>query len=335
MIVSETEARQANSYIAFEPHFNDKEYWCICFFNGRDLNNMVEKLAPIEEIRNGELHLLLNNSLEGMSNSIEYVHRLAEHLSIPKNKITFVTSAYDVSSSDIRCVIADTFEFTQSVRMSESSVREPSKKKFIYPNHRWRLHRPILVSLLASKDLLKHGHVSMRQADDNQSWDSCRTAMLEQMPELTAHSLPDLYIDEAEFSVGYPDELAKRFYMESAISIVSETNFYSGTSRFFSEKTYKNIDYEMPFILVSRPHSLSLLREKGYETFHPYINEDYDLEEDDNKRLVMIANEIERLCELPDEDMSELIEQLKPICARNREVLARKQYPHDFIWHTL
>lgn len=339
-IFSATDIGESNPYIEFESLFTDIEYYCV-YFVGSEVLSTVKNYIPddiLDEIKHNDLHLLLSNNLEGMHDIAIHVSKFAEDMQIPKDKITLLTSAYDIISSDIKTVITDAFEWAQLHRLTNSKTKREYKKRFIYPNHRWRLHRPALVAMLAHRDLLKHGYVSLRVADDNRSWNEFSEIIANKYPELKnfdTNTIPDLFIDNVEFNVGYPDELAKSFYEESCFSIVSETNYYHPESRFFSEKTYKNIEYEMPFILVSRPYSLSLLRDKGYKTFSPYINEEYDLEEDDDKRLVMIADEIERLCNLPEQELLEITKQLEPICKYNRQVLVNKKYPDDFIWHTL
>lgn len=339
-ICSDTETVPSYPYLEFESYFDDKEYYCIYFLTG-DVLKSAEKFIPtdiLDEIRHQNLHLLLSNNLEGLLDSVDYVQEFIERLNIPASKVTLLTSAYDMPNSIIKTVVTDAFELIQQTKISKPKANTKFTKRFIYPNHRWRLHRPALVALLASKNLLDYGYVSLRQADDGLSWETCYTDIINKYPELQNFditSIPELYIDDTEFDVGYPEELSKSYYEQSCFSIVSETNFYSPSSRFFSEKTYKNIEYEMPFIFVGRPHSLSLLRDKGYKTFSPYINEDYDTVEDDDQRLLMIANEIERLCNLPEYDLLEIVEQVRPICEYNRQVLINKKYPDDFIWHTL
>lgn len=95
------------------------------------------------------------------------------------------------------------------------------------------------------------------------------------------------------------------YYEDSYYSIVTETTFFSDNLDFasghmdtgflVSEKTYKPIAAKHPFIMMSCAGFLQLLKDVGYKTFHPYINEAYDLESDDRKRLNMIIDEIERL----------------------------------------
>ena len=80
----------------------------------------------------------------------------------------------------------------------------------------------------------------------------------------------------------------------------------------FTEKTHKFHLAKMPFILYAMPGSLKVLREQGYKTFSPYINETYDLIENDEDRSVAIANEIERLCFMSDEWWYETLLELQP-----------------------
>lgn len=80
----------------------------------------------------------------------------------------------------------------------------------------------------------------------------------------------------------------------------------------FTEKTHKFHLAKMPFILYAMPGSLKVLREQGYKTFSPYINETYDLIENDEDRSIAIANEIERLCFMSDEWWYEALTELQP-----------------------
>ena len=91
------------------------------------------------------------------------------------------------------------------------------------------------------------------------------------------------------------------------------------------KKTFKAIIMSHPFILVSIPKSLEVLKELGYKTFSPWIDESYDQEMDDNKRMMMIVNEIERLCNLSQEDLEKFLVAMKEVCSYNHNVLRNKK----------
>jgi len=107
-----------------------------------------------------------------------------------------------------------------------------------------------------------------------------------------------------------PFDLSEEFdyYDNSYLSVISETKYFSNCIDedinfndttldcfFFTEKTYKAISARHPFIMLSQKGSLKVLREKGYMTFHPYINEEYDMIDNDEERLLAIVDEIKRL----------------------------------------
>jgi hypothetical protein len=112
---------------------------------------------------------------------------------------------------------------------------------------------------------------------------------------------------EADDNVNYIKESDKDYFRNSYLSVVTETFFfkfhlnYKGkyiddqNSIFFSEKIFKPILMKHPFVLVSRPNSLKKLRELGYKTFSPMIDETYDSIENDVDRMSAIVKEMNRL----------------------------------------
>lgn len=114
--------------------------------------------------------------------------------------------------------------------------------------------------------------------------------------------------------------------------ITLDTNFIDCIT--FTEKTTKFLLAKMPFILAGMPGSLSVLRQQGFKTFSPYINEAYDVIENDEDRAVAICDEIERLCHLSDESWLEIQEGLLPRLEHNFKVITqttRNQYFRFFV----
>lgn len=92
-----------------------------------------------------------------------------------------------------------------------------------------------------------------------------------------------------------------------------------------TEKTNKPIACCKPFIAFSTPYFLEDVRQLGFETFSPYIDESYDTETDNQKRLNMIVDEIERITNLPAEEYSILVENCHSIAAKNQQKLLSKK----------
>lgn len=127
------------------------------------------------------------------------------------------------------------------------------------------------------------------------------------------------------------------YFENSYFSIVNETLFY-GLKRdpnkhyinipdiygnFFSEKIFKCLALNHPFIVGSTHNFLKHLHDRGYKTFHPYIDETYDTIEDDHLRMDMIIKEINRLCSLSDEELIEFTKNIKPIVEYNSNYYAK------------
>jgi len=125
-----------------------------------------------------------------------------------------------------------------------------------------------------------------------------------------------------------PDDL--HYHKDSYFSIVTETLFYSVNrpnqfhrpfvedSIFFTEKTYRCFALLHPFILLARPYSLQELRKQGYKTFAPFINESYDLIEDDDQRFEAIFKEISRLMSFHGDDWQLWQQGIKDIVEHNK-----------------
>lgn len=208
-----------------------------------------------------------------------------------------------------------------------------------------------MVALLHCKDLIKKGFVSLAPSDDQRNFLSLWWYLLsihneERSPqifkiltenEMKIKLLPPMYLDTFDLHVNQA-ELKREtdiYYQSTYFSLVSETNFYQSVESeepgiFFSEKTFKPIAERHPFIFVNAPGSLKELKKLGYKTFHPYINEEYDNEVNDDNRMIMIANEVERLSNFTREEIFQFIDNVKPICEFNWNLLRGKRYS-DFL----
>jgi len=87
---------------------------------------------------------------------------------------------------------------------------------------------------------------------------------------------------------------------------------------FATEKFYKALLCQVPFVVVSSPHFLREIRRLGYETFAPGIREDYDDLLDDLDRVRSIAHSIGELANLSDDALSNRLNSARETAARNR-----------------
>ena len=113
-------------------------------------------------------------------------------------------------------------------------------------------------------------------------------------------------------------------YKDSMFTIVGESYFTENQNiGYISEKVFKPIAHHHPFIIIGVPGLLKYLRELGFKTFEPYINESYDLEYDYIKRFFLILDEIKRLCNLSDDEKIEWMNGVLPIIEHNYENLKK------------
>jgi hypothetical protein len=100
------------------------------------------------------------------------------------------------------------------------------------------------------------------------------------------------------------------------IEIVIETNVYE--CGWWTEKTAKCLASGKPFILIGTQTQLVDLRNLGFKTFSPWINESYDLEINPERRFDMIKDEIRRLASLEHTLKQEMLSKINAIADYNK-----------------
>ena len=114
---------------------------------------------------------------------------------------------------------------------------------------------------------------------------------------------------------------------KSLINIAVEAEIlYESSKRVITEKVFRCIEAEKPFIIISHPKALRYFKELGYMTFSPFICENYDDTRDPKERMNMIFQEIIRLSEIPLEELKTQIERLKPVFEHNKKMLSLNHY---------
>lgn len=103
---------------------------------------------------------------------------------------------------------------------------------------------------------------------------------------------------------------------ESLLYIVTET-VADGRRQHLTEKTFKPICLNMPFVIVGTSGSLEYLRSYGFKTFGSLWNEDYDAETDDVKRIELIGQLLKDLDNLSPAEKQQLFQQASTITQHN------------------
>jgi hypothetical protein len=184
---------------------------------------------------------------------------------------------------------------------------ENYKDIFLYDciNFKFRPQRILNFLHLYNNDLVRHGKISMGSSKDWPHIDG---------PELVEYKLPSDIIskigntspmwangDPAKENYGdLIPRIIKDLYANTWISLITESSFYKKESSvFISEKTFKPIACMQPFIIVGSKGSLKYLRKLGYKTFDGFIDESYDMCEDED-RIPAIMDAIKKIQNIKD-----------------------------------
>jgi hypothetical protein len=216
------------------------------------------------------------------------------------------------------------------------------QKKFFCVNRQERYHRILTVDHLIKNDIAKHTYLScmlgeyasLIHGSEKQWVDNDKSLRKFLDPDLDTLVLTDeqkqrlqclpLQLDVGEnqhhaIKVNMPD--LSPYFHQSYFSIITEGDFARGEQRqMFTEKVLKCFLHAHPFILIGLPHTLELLQELGFITFGSIIDESYDKEEDDEKRLQMCLAEIDKLNKLNYNEMRNLYNELQPILDHNQQM---------------
>jgi UDPglucose 6-dehydrogenase len=307
----------------------------------------------IDEIRlalksNKKKFLFDGNSEDFEQSIVNKIHRLAKFLEKDLDSSDFIYScgASNIEleykllynkhryTAPIHVIGCNYFEYTSKKQncifeFSGDYIEKEKGKKFLCFNKLHREHRINLLEMMLQKNLIKDGYYSF---EGEGNWLDETRLDISKYPNIWANrDLFPLRLNITEERNNptnlIPDDLS--YFTNSYFSVVTETVFYknkqNSSSIFFSEKTYKPIICNHPFILVGRPGSLKKLREFGYKTFHPYIDEEYDQIKNDDERLNFIIDEIQRLCLIDTQQFLSWQSTIKPIVQHNKNTFFEKK----------
>jgi hypothetical protein len=118
----------------------------------------------------------------------------------------------------------------------------------------------------------------------------------------------------------------------SLIHVVTETVFY-GKKQHLTEKTFKPIVMQQPFVIVSCQGSLEYLRRYGFKTFDKFWNEDYD-QRDDGTRVTRIGKLLNDLNNLSCQEKRQLQTHLAPVVEHNFKWFYSREF-ENLLWHEM
>ena len=191
-------------------------------------------------------------------------------------------------------------------------------RRFLCLNRRPAAHRLIALGHLKLTGALARGLVSALRPPQEGAvpprWEASHPACLAAFRDLA----PALPLTLAETPGRSPiTTWEASWYRDTAFSLVTESDFITPGVRRFTEKSLKPLVAGHPMLLVAARGTLALLRDLGFRSFAPHINEEYDSLNDPAARMTAVLAEFDRLMALPATGLRALIDALGPVLEHN------------------
>ena len=311
----------------------------------------------IEASKDGQCTIILWSANEGYDplqyKIFDVIYKDLEDKGIPLDNFIFISGNLIIDTLHmawrsiknkgnlIKCIpfnneLYDNYEKMQPNVIFDKESKDRDKY-FLLLNRAPRIHRMAFICWLHSRNLLKDTFTSFPSEElapykfskkihlsryfsnmlfvDNK----IKSDALLGWKDLENNHLP-LIVDVDEWDTNHYGTSVDWLYSRTFFSVITESVF-DDVSLFLDEKVWKPIYNYHPFIILGCPNSLKKLREMGFKTFEPYINENYDSEFNIGKRMNMIIDEIERLNSMGFEELKKWYKKLVPILKHNRKKL--------------
>ena len=318
------------------------------------VNIQLINLLPIEKLKEGKLKLLINLVHDPIDVYFELeLYKFEEHMNSlgvdSSNLIFFFGQEYEKDTNMQMCSGMQGLVFqarelhnypynsfgyvSDCLRPTELDKTVVRSKKFLSPNNMLKPHRIFLAYLILKNNMLKDGLFSFIQ--------QLPPDIIKQM--VTDYNIGENNIDEISQTLSsmLPYELdtkemspnergriiclpgnVKQWYLDSYVHFVTETVFTTSIKCFLSEKIFRPIINLQPFLLFGDSGGLEKIRQLGFKTFGPFIDESYDLELDMSKRLLLLEKEVLKLHNMTLLEIHEWYYSITDILVHNQQHLA-------------
>jgi len=292
-----------------------------------------------DELIYGKALLLINNDWESWSrNFLLSIYKKLDESNLNPLKVIYLSNAIDIENEHYKICIEKNIMRWQQIKVLYSPhvfnnwpyalnffahEKDVVKtKRFLCLNRVVRDHRLMLTGMLSYHKLLDKSFYSLGTTKDeiqNYIKRSKPSVIVEGLQKIQKN-VP-IILDTSDFKTNHVgwDSLPFEFYQKSYFSLVSGTYALKNQelSRGINEKELKPILAKHPFILWNRPFTLKYLRSEGFLTFDKWFDESYDNEENDQKRLTMVVQEVKRLCSIPSTTLDTIVDDMKHVLDHN------------------
>jgi hypothetical protein len=311
-------------------------------------------------VESNTISVILSNPAEGsetLKDHCELVHQCADL--ILEHRMLLIGGGdmppewpcltYDVFLPKI---LDYTENLTQIARAEQIYTQLDKPYKFMFLNGRCRRHRKYLIEQFDLNGLLDH---AIWTNLENRSGNPDTLSLWHDGQDLMRRDRPIKTLDYKYEVTRYQDRvnvqsdqqfiksdlfnqewgeiyLQAEPYIDTYFSVVTET-VYEYPYSFRTEKIWKPIAMGHPFIAVANQGYYRDLHKLGFQTFGHVIDESFDQIENNQDRLVRIAQIVTDLCQ---QDLASFLKECYNVCKYNQQHLAhmraqiRKEFPERF-----
>ena len=313
------------------------------------LDMAVESLSPKEKIAKGIINGITSHQLDAerviiLNSNLKSSRALYSYwsqqgiTSIPK--IVGFDSCFWLLAGFNKIITSNESSLIERFKSVERDLHVHRETTFVSFNGRNRPHRFFILLWLFTKRILATNKISFLCYQSSRK-SSERIKLITQL-RTPKWNLPDLdkcllnldaFLDLLPLTLdvtqedslkdsAYKTSLPWRnqdpaFYDSSYFSIIIDTSFFESNILFLTPIAFKSFMNLSPFIYFGNPGALKRMRELGFKTFSPFINESYDDESNHSVRLKLALDEVERIHNLPPEQLSSLFKDLWPVVSHN------------------
>jgi hypothetical protein len=236
---------------------------------------------------------------------------------------------------------ADWYRGYQYCTSLTSPTNRQIHKKYITFNRitgNSRVYRSLFVAELEKHNLLNFGHVSYSNVCPVHN-----NYQISLQHAKEKYNIPNEYIKEVQSNldaINFPLRIDKKGeitngsqtldpipeLMESFLHVVTETCFWDNRTH-LTEKIFKPIVAQQPFVLLGCKDNLKYLRSYGFKTFDAWWDESYDQLEDPIKRIQAVVNIIKDVCNTPNNELEGMLRGMNHVLEYNYNLF----YSKDFI----
>ncbi len=218
--------------------------------------------------------------------------------------------------------------------LSQPFLERKIERTFLCPNNiigGKRYHRVALLNELVDRELIDSNFISFPERCPYENKTVAELCQEYDIP-LGHVDLP-LIIDHGANHAGSSHRIDMwNLANRSLLNVVTET-VYHGKRQHLTEKTFRPIVMQQPFVLVSCQGSLEYLRRYGFKTFGDFWNEDYD-DKDDDLRISRIGKLLADLESLSVKEKSQLQQHLASVVEHNFRWFYSREFEH-LLWQEL